>query len=437
MSRLRFACLSVAIIAILSAFSTWSLAQDLSQSKIAETSVSGEQPQAADGIVSPTSFDFGKVLVGKTSPQLHVSLKNTGDADMTVSSVSISGNYAIPVNHCAAGVKPGTHCDVYVTFTPQALNVETGTLTFNDNATNSPQTVSLTGTGSDTVATLTKITASPKSFLAGQPVTLTATVTSLGGGVIPNGDQVVFSWAGGTLGTGMLQGGVATITSSGVYWDKGPTEKLVAQFEGDTTFQSSQGIVDVKITRYTSTVTVTSSPNPSMYLQPVMITGHVTSSSPFSIGGHMFLGGLCGSYELVVSDGVASHTCKEAKDAGTYVLQADYLGDGYNEPGSGESTQVVNPSTTNTVVKSSKNPSVQGHAVTLLAVVTAPWAHVVVGSVTFESAGTTLGTVELKNSRGEITISTLPTGKNTITATYTPGNGNFQGSSGSLVQTVN
>ncbi len=97
------------------------------------------------GVVSPATLNF-RGAVGQTSPPQLVSLKNTGDSELTVSNISISEDFAIGKNQCANGVKPGTHCNVYITFTPAGPGTETGTLTFVDNASNSPQTVSLTGT---------------------------------------------------------------------------------------------------------------------------------------------------------------------------------------------------------------------------------------------------------------------------------------------------
>jgi uncharacterized repeat protein (TIGR03803 family) len=99
------------------------------------------------GVVSPSALNFGQVVVGQTSLPQSVSLTNIGDSELIVSNISISADFAITVNHCANGVKPATHCNVDVTFTPQSPGVETGTLTFADNASNSPQSVSLTGTG--------------------------------------------------------------------------------------------------------------------------------------------------------------------------------------------------------------------------------------------------------------------------------------------------
>jgi FG-GAP-like repeat/Abnormal spindle-like microcephaly-assoc'd, ASPM-SPD-2-Hydin/FG-GAP repeat len=99
------------------------------------------------GIASPTTVNFGDVVVGDTSTQHRISLKNPGTSKITISKISLSKDFALAVNYCDKGVKPGTHCDVYVTFSPGGRGTHTGTLTFVDNAANSPQTVSLTGVG--------------------------------------------------------------------------------------------------------------------------------------------------------------------------------------------------------------------------------------------------------------------------------------------------
>jgi hypothetical protein len=50
-------------------------------------------------------------------------------------------------NVCGTTLPAESSCFIDVTFTPQAAGSRTATLSVNDNATNSPQTVSLTGTG--------------------------------------------------------------------------------------------------------------------------------------------------------------------------------------------------------------------------------------------------------------------------------------------------
>ena len=99
------------------------------------------------GVVSPKTANFGDVWVGHTSVGQRIRLKNLGISKITVSKISISGDFALAVNDCDQGVQPETHCDVYVTFMPKALGKQTGTLTFVDNAVNTPQKVLLTGVG--------------------------------------------------------------------------------------------------------------------------------------------------------------------------------------------------------------------------------------------------------------------------------------------------
>jgi uncharacterized NAD-dependent epimerase/dehydratase family protein len=50
-------------------------------------------------------------------------------------------------NTCGSSVAAKGKCTISVTFTPRATGTRTSTLKLNDGANNSPQTVSLTGTG--------------------------------------------------------------------------------------------------------------------------------------------------------------------------------------------------------------------------------------------------------------------------------------------------
>jgi len=97
--------------------------------------------------LSPTSLAFGKVLIGQTSASQTVTLTNTGNATLNLSSVAVTANYAIQANTCGAQVLAGNKCTVTLAFKPTKKNILAGTLSFTDNAAGSPQKVSLTGTG--------------------------------------------------------------------------------------------------------------------------------------------------------------------------------------------------------------------------------------------------------------------------------------------------
>jgi HYDIN/CFA65/VesB-like, Ig-like domain len=99
------------------------------------------------GTLSPTSLNFGSQLVGSTSAPQVAALSNTGTGALTISSVSVSGDFA-ETNNCPASVAAGSNCTISVTFTPAKTGTRSGTLTVTDNAASgSTQTVSLMGTG--------------------------------------------------------------------------------------------------------------------------------------------------------------------------------------------------------------------------------------------------------------------------------------------------
>jgi hypothetical protein len=116
--------------------------------------------------VSPISLSFVYEAVGTTSPAKTVTLKNTSTATLDISSITPSGDFAISANTCGAMLAGKKSCKVSITFTPMALGKLTGTLTFTDNAANSPQTVPLSGTGVEP-ATLTPATATYASQAVG------------------------------------------------------------------------------------------------------------------------------------------------------------------------------------------------------------------------------------------------------------------------------
>jgi hypothetical protein len=95
---------------------------------------------------SPSSLTFPSQAVSTTSAAQSVTIANTGTAAASLTSVGITGDFA-EGNNCGTTLAAGASCTVTVTFKPTASGTRTGTLTMNSNATNSPATVSLTGTG--------------------------------------------------------------------------------------------------------------------------------------------------------------------------------------------------------------------------------------------------------------------------------------------------
>lgn len=97
--------------------------------------------------VTPASLAFGNLAVNTTSTAKKVTLKNTGTATLDITSIVASAEFAVSTTTCGSTLAIKKSCTVSVTFKPTALGAQTGTLTFTDSATGSPQTVSLSGTG--------------------------------------------------------------------------------------------------------------------------------------------------------------------------------------------------------------------------------------------------------------------------------------------------
>jgi len=111
----------------------------------------GTPPNSASLSASPGSLTFGTQSLNTTSASQAVTVTNTGTASATVSAVSVSGDFS-QTNNCAT-IAAGASCTVNVSFRPTASGTRSGTLTVTSNATNSPTTVALTGTGAGSTST--------------------------------------------------------------------------------------------------------------------------------------------------------------------------------------------------------------------------------------------------------------------------------------------
>jgi hypothetical protein len=99
--------------------------------------------------LSPTSINFGPVQAGHSSSPQNVTLSNTGNATLTITSVGFTGtnptDFLINSNTCGSQVLAGGQCTIAVVFKPTRTGVRKANLAVTDNAAGSPQTVSLSG----------------------------------------------------------------------------------------------------------------------------------------------------------------------------------------------------------------------------------------------------------------------------------------------------
>jgi Beta-propeller repeat/Abnormal spindle-like microcephaly-assoc'd, ASPM-SPD-2-Hydin len=100
-------------------------------------------------VVTPTTLVFDPQVTGTTSTQQFITVNNTGNFTVAFTNVTITTGFALS-NGCVGSLPPLSACSIGVTFTPTAAGKTTGTVTITDNATGSPQKVTLTGTGIST-----------------------------------------------------------------------------------------------------------------------------------------------------------------------------------------------------------------------------------------------------------------------------------------------
>jgi len=102
--------------------------------------------------LSTTGLSFANQFISTTSPPQAETVTNTGTGNLTFSTVTMGGanptDFAKSADTCTGvTVTPNNTCTVSVTFNPSAAGSRSASLNFADNASGSPQTVSLTGTG--------------------------------------------------------------------------------------------------------------------------------------------------------------------------------------------------------------------------------------------------------------------------------------------------
>src|SRR5262245_9710270 len=175
--------------------------------------------------------------------------------------------------------------------------------------------------------------------------------------------------------------------------------------------------------RPATSTTLNSTPNPSVFGQPVTLTATVAPAQPDTIaptGSVTFKDGPATLGTVTLVNGSAS-LVTGALSVGSHSLTAVYNGDlEFATSTSAVRTQTVNPGQTTTSLTSTPNPSLAGQAVTLSTTVTAvaPAVGIPTGIVTFRDGATILGTATLVNGSASLVTSTLSVGSHPLSATY-------------------
>jgi hypothetical protein len=158
---------------------------------------SGTGSAPATDTLSTTQLTFVAQAVGTTSATQAVTITNSGDVSLLLTSVTTSGDF-IAVNNCGAFLVAQTTCAISVAYVPHSTGVAMGTLTITDN--NRTQTVTLNGTGlAPAGVSLTPFTLGFGNVGLGHASTQTVTLTNNGGsslnisGTTASGDYAIIS----------------------------------------------------------------------------------------------------------------------------------------------------------------------------------------------------------------------------------------------------
>ncbi len=264
-------------------------------------------------------------------------------------------------------------------------------------------------------ATTTALTPvpTPNPSIYGEPVTLTAVVSS-SAGTPANGEDVTFMSGATALGTAQLTSGTASLTTTDLPVG---ADSITAAYDGDSSFAgSTSAAVSQTVSKASSSTTLKSSLNPSTFGQSVTFSANISGQfGGVATGTVTFSNGSSTLGSASVSSNTAS-LATTTLPVGTNSITAVYSGDS-NFTGSTSTTasQVVNDSTgpqpttsTALAVTSLGSPVTSvtsGTVVTLTATVMTDSAAVTTGQVNFCDATATycedihlLGSAQLTNS---------------------------------------
>ncbi len=188
-------------------------------------------------------------------------------------------------------------------------------------------------------AVTVQLTSSINPSLVDQPFNLTAALTSPV--PISDGSTVNFHYGATLLGSGTTTNGIASLTSVS-FPTHGP-HTITASYPGDIYHNTGSTTINQMVSRYPTTTTVVSSPNPSTQGTKVTISATVSSTGPFAPTGSVeFKNGTGVLGTVTLTGGTANYSTKYLP-SGTLTITASYVGDTHSAPSSGSTTQTVNP----------------------------------------------------------------------------------------------
>ncbi len=178
--------------------------------------------------LSPTGGRaFANTTVGVTTAGQLVTLTNSGNGPLTISSRTLGGtnpgDFVLGATTCGATLAAGASCTTSIAFRPTAAGARAATFVVTDNAAGSPRSVPLTGTGVAVVNAAPTVTARTPA--------VNATAVAVGGNITATFSEAVNGVSGTTFqlrnaATNALIGAVVTRNGTTNQWILNPNANL-------------------------------------------------------------------------------------------------------------------------------------------------------------------------------------------------------------------
>lgn len=340
--------------------------------------------------------------------------------DTVTFTAAVAGTFGAPVTGTVTFTDAGTTLGTApltngsATFSTSGLTAGTHLIlaTYSGDATDQPAASTPISQAVNTAGTSVTLTSSANPSVTGSPVTFSAAVVSVG--KVPTG-TVVFLDGPLTLGSGTLAGGIATFTTATLVAGQ---HAIVARYGGDAATQLSTSAALIQVTQQRTTLVLTSSVNPALTVQPIVLTA-VLGNGAHASGVVTFTDGATTLASVALDASGSAVLTLPSLSAGTHTLAATYSGDNQNLPSTAASlTDTVQLRPTATSMTSSSNTYLSGQQITLVAVIQSTGPVPPTGLVTFTSGTTTLGSAPLSPA-GAATLTIFPLASSySIVATY-------------------
>ena len=367
----------------------------------ATVSVSIDPAFLVFGLTVPIVATIGPVPAGATAPSGRVDFL---DGTTTLGSAPLSGGSAV---FYASGLSGGAH-PISATYG--------GDGNYDAPAGGVANPVPFIAGAAVTV----DVTTAPNPSTFGQPVSVTAHVSS--GAGIPGGTVTFYRDVSVLLGQAPVDAsGFATLSTAAI---PGGTHPVSAYYEGSPNFAAKGSSISANQTvqAVATSSSLASTPNPSAPGAPVTLTCTVTSPAGQPTGSVQFRDGTA-LLATVTQAGPATiwSTTTSTLTTGIHSLSCAYLGDGnFASSSSAAISQQVGTIATTISVTATPATSTYGQSVTLQATIVAASGASVPpsGTVTFLEGTTTLGTASPASGVASLGVSTLKVGVHPITARY-------------------